>query len=797
MVGVLAGRGAHAQGTTWARNFGGAPDERPTSIVALSPNALVVTGRIALDDPLMIRVDGTGTIVWKRTIVTPGTSDAFFSSVAAGDHVVLAGSCNACGAGGLDGWVMRLDGSGNVVWQKSYGTAGDDGFSTILAAPGGGFYLIGNRGTTGWIVRIDDGGAVVWEKLYYTLSMSHAIAAAGGGLMVIGVRLDRNCEGGCIEVPNFTLLRLDEDGAPLWQYRNLAGARNGDMSPRIAQSSDGTWFVVSGQYNGASTVSYLTRISEDGSTVLWHESFFGLERGPRWIIGTSDGGLLLAGDTAPFDPWKAWLVKLDAAGTIVWQRRYGGTSNGLDRAEYAVEVPGGGFAFAGYGNDLRPPANGYDLFIGKVDALGHMPDSPCDLETDTMATPGAGQAGVMVVTPSAATTVSTVTTTGAVLVTAAIGSGQCVNFDTDGDAIVDENDNCPAVPNAGQQNADGDAFGDACDPCPFDAANDADADGHCANVDNCPFLSNPGQADADADGRGNLCDICPTVADPSRADSDGDGRGDACDCQPQDPADFRPVTPASLTVAKDGTGAAALVWSSSVGADAYSVTRGVLADIRGGTYGDCLAEGLTSPAMTDGTASAAGQAYFYLVQAQNFDCGSSDLGLRSNETIRVNGDPQACSGALVTDVRASGQSTVFGTVVGGMGGTLDSDDTVESIQEVLSTGGSPASRFSRLEHRWTFTIPAGSSGELHVEGWRTASTDGDDFAFEWATDGVTFHPIALGSLPTFDPDVDQAGALPAVPAGTLTIRVVDTNRTAGTQALDTVTLDEVFVRVIP
>jgi len=84
-----------------------------------------------------------------------------------------------------------------------------------------------------------------------------------------------------------------------------------------------------------------------------------------------------------------------------------------------------------------------------------------------------------------------------------------------------------------------------------------------------------------------------------------------------------------------------------------------------------------------------------------------------------------------------------------------------------------------------------------VEGFRSVSTDGDDFRFEYSTDGVTFTPVALASLPSSDDDTDLVGALPADLTGTVTIRVVDTDRSAGNQTLDAVSIDELFVRAIP
>ncbi len=67
-------------------------------------------------------------------------------------------------------------------------------------------------------------------------------------------------------------------------------------------------------------------------------------------------------------------------------------------------------------------------------------------------------------------------------------------------------DNCPSTFNPGQQDADTDGIGDACDSCPNDAENDIDNDGICADIDNCPNTENPGQQDVDNDGTGDVCD---------------------------------------------------------------------------------------------------------------------------------------------------------------------------------------------------------------------------------------------------------------------------------------------------
>ncbi|EZA50675.1 Thrombospondin-3a [Ooceraea biroi] len=112
------------------------------------------------------------------------------------------------------------------------------------------------------------------------------------------------------------------------------------------------------------------------------------------------------------------------------------------------------------------------------------------------------------------------------------GDGHACGRDSDNDGVPDKSincqqlrcrtDNCPNVPNSGQEDSDRDGIGDACDT-------DADNDGVLNSADNCPLIYNPKQEDADSDKIGDKCDNCPKVANVRQTDTDKDGKGDECD----------------------------------------------------------------------------------------------------------------------------------------------------------------------------------------------------------------------------------------------------------------------------
>ncbi len=112
----------------------------------------------------------------------------------------------------------------------------------------------------------------------------------------------------------------------------------------------------------------------------------------------------------------------------------------------------------------------------------------------------------------------------------------CADIDDDGHS--DDEDNCPAVANPGQENSDPDGQGNACD-------DDDDNDGVLDGIDNCASVGNGDQHNYDlghlnGDVLGDACDD----------DDDGDGRTDATDnCDPES------AMPSTLD------------WSSSSGTD--------------------------------------------------------------------------------------------------------------------------------------------------------------------------------------------------------------------------------------
>jgi len=118
-----------------------------------------------------------------------GNDTAFSVQQTTDNGYIIAGSSSSddgdIGAnnGGTDYWIIKLDQSGNLEWEKNYGGSGYDRPCSIQQTVVGGYIVAGlstsNDGDVGgnngfiysadtWLVRLDEFGNLLWEKNYGT-----------------------------------------------------------------------------------------------------------------------------------------------------------------------------------------------------------------------------------------------------------------------------------------------------------------------------------------------------------------------------------------------------------------------------------------------------------------------------------------------------------------------------------------------------------------------------------------------------------------------------------------------------
>ncbi len=140
----------------------------------------------------------------------------------------------------------------------------------------------------------------------------------------------------------------------------------------VVHTSEGYAALVH-HHAGYDSFGELTRFSTSGvllsaAKVFTTPEIDSVTYGTRQLRRTNDGGFIFCGFIDPPDSYaKAWLVKLDSAGTIQWEQQYGHPDQSYEAISVA-QYPDGGYVLAGY----RLPANIDDLsFLIRTDSAGN------------------------------------------------------------------------------------------------------------------------------------------------------------------------------------------------------------------------------------------------------------------------------------------------------------------------------------------------------------------------------------------------------------------------------------------
>ncbi len=132
-------------------------------------------GYPALDQPMdlwLIKTTATGVVQWNRHYGGQSYEIGRCVTQAADGGYIVAGVTNSYGAGGTDGWLIRTDATGNILWDKTFGGTRNDSLYWVSNTGDGGYILagatdsLGAGGSDGWLIKTDVDGNTLWEKTF-------------------------------------------------------------------------------------------------------------------------------------------------------------------------------------------------------------------------------------------------------------------------------------------------------------------------------------------------------------------------------------------------------------------------------------------------------------------------------------------------------------------------------------------------------------------------------------------------------------------------------------------------------
>jgi hypothetical protein len=294
----------------WQKLFGGV-DIEETAVISQTADGGYIVGASSTSsntgtltgltnnggyDYLLIKLDALGNVSWQKllggsandklTDVRQTTDGGYIVSgySVSSNTGTLAGINNN---GNEDYWIIKLDASGNLSWQKLLGGTGFEVTSSIVQTTDGGYIVAGhsnssNTGTlTGlnsngsndfWIVKMDGTGAVQWQKLLGGSSDEFATSISqttDGGYIAGGSSFSSNTGTltGFVNAgtQDIWVIKIDISGTLQWQ--RLIGGTLGEGLIAVRQTSEGG-YILGGSVNSSNTGAFSGLFNNGNSDIL-------------------------------------------------------------------------------------------------------------------------------------------------------------------------------------------------------------------------------------------------------------------------------------------------------------------------------------------------------------------------------------------------------------------------------------------------------------------------------------------------------------------------------------------------
>ncbi len=354
-------------------------------------------------DAWLIKYDADGNEIWKNAYGGSDWDVIWnIKETLDGNYIFFAISGSVDGdiennLGETDFWIVKINTDGEIIWKKNYGGSGLEDGGEVLSTSDNGYILIGSSSSNDGnfpdgngdfdyaIIKIDGTGEVEWSKSFGGSELDMAlngIVDEEDNILVTGFSYssdgDFNENRGSGDI---WVLKLNPEGNLMWK-KNIGGSAyeqsyciqqivNGNYLVGINSSSDDIDFDEN--YGGSDV--WLFELNTGGEILNKKHYGGSLSEVPMEMDELPNGDLVIAGTTYSSNGdisqnhgnGDFWFVKLNQEGEILWEKNYGGSQ--LDRLWRMVKFDNG---YAAIGeiesndNDVTNNHGGFDFWTLKL-----------------------------------------------------------------------------------------------------------------------------------------------------------------------------------------------------------------------------------------------------------------------------------------------------------------------------------------------------------------------------------------------------------------------------------------------
>ena len=315
---------------------------------------------------------------WIKTFGGVG-DDEGLSVEAADDGYGFVGITNSSGFGQYDVLLVKTDSSGAMDWNRTYGGSSNDVAYSLVATEDGGFAFGGSTTSFGagsadfWLVKADSLGNMEWNQTYggqYYDSCRSLIATSDGGYALLGFTTYSDSISSPFNLGNSDVWLVKVDSAGNMEWNQTYGGSGSDSVSTLIETADGGYALgcSTSSFGAGGADFWLIKVDSAGN-IEWNKTYGGAgTEFANTLVVTDDDGYAFAGGTSSFGAGSAdvWLIKVDSFGNIEWNQTYGGPI--ADYCDSIVSLGDNGYALACI---TQPPTFGDGTFwLIKVDSLG-------------------------------------------------------------------------------------------------------------------------------------------------------------------------------------------------------------------------------------------------------------------------------------------------------------------------------------------------------------------------------------------------------------------------------------------